>query len=75
LLTMMHGSFWEMMVGRGRIYYHILKRQSDQKFEAAVHGFSGPVQSSYPVFQFPCISKNRPFGTLVTCITEILTVI
>jgi hypothetical protein len=30
----------------------------DISWEDSVHGYSGPVQSSYPVFQFPSISKN-----------------
>jgi choline dehydrogenase len=30
----------------------------DISWEDSVHGFSGPVQSSYPVFQFPSIGKN-----------------
>jgi hypothetical protein len=32
----------------------------DISWDVSVHGLSGPVQSSYPVFQFPSISTFSP---------------
>lgn len=40
--------------------------KSDLRWDENVHGSDGPVQSSYPVFQYPSISKVLPFLGLVS---------